>query len=82
MRLFKDLKEELAEQSLPTVRLTLSLCGKSAEQFVALHQQLGGENVISRNALAGRIIAKALSSGATTRHTERQTKRDQGNSSD
>lgn len=61
MNLYSDLKSELDEESSKeAVRLSVLLNGRAAESFRALHESLGGQEVISRNALAVRILSRAL----------------------
>lgn len=61
MKLFDELKTELdQEASKASVRLAIGLSGRAAEAFVSLHQSLGGEDVISRNALGVRILSRVL----------------------
>ena len=61
MNLYTDLKSELDEESSKeAVRLSVLLNGRAAESFRVLHESLGGQEVISRNALAVRILTRAL----------------------
>jgi hypothetical protein len=61
MKLFNELKNELDQESgEQTVRLSVGLSGRAAEVFIELHQSLGGPEVISRNALVTRILARVL----------------------
>lgn len=64
MNLFTDLKSELDQESgEESVRLSLGLSGRVAEAFLSLHELLGGQTVISRNALGVRILTRALMEG-------------------
>ena len=61
MKLFSELKNELdQEASEESVRLSVGLSGRAAEVFRELHESLGGQETISRNALVTRILARAL----------------------
>lgn len=61
MKLYDDLKQELDQESTEqAVRLSVGLSGRAAEAFLALHGSLGGQQAISRNGLASRILSRAL----------------------
>lgn len=61
MKLYDDLKQEINQESSEQgVRLSLGLSGRVAEALLSLHELLGGQSVISRNALGVRILTRAL----------------------
>lgn len=61
MKLFDGLKEELSQEANDqTVRVSVALSGRAAEAFLALHESLGGKEVISRNALGTRVLTRVL----------------------
>ena len=61
MKLYDDLKQEINQESSEQgVRLSVGLSGRAAEAFLSLHELLGGQSVISRNALGVRILTRAL----------------------
>lgn len=74
MDLFSDLKSELDQESNEdSVRVSALLKGQAATNLTGLHAALGGESVISRNALAVRILTKALTAGEVQK--QRRTRR-------
>lgn len=69
-QLYDQLKQELIQESNDqSLRLTVTLTGRQAEAFMALHAALGGPDAISRNALASRILSHALLAEQTGRRT-------------
>jgi hypothetical protein len=61
MNLFPDLKSEIDEElSEESVRISVGLNGRAAEAFRVLHESLGGQSVLSRNALGARILTRVL----------------------
>lgn len=75
MNLYTDLKSELDQElSDESVRVSAVLSGRAAEGFRVLHESLGGQGVISRNALAVRILTRAL----TVNEPEKQRRQMKG----
>lgn len=61
MKLFSELKNELEQEaSEESVRMSVGLSGRAAEVFRELHESLGGQEAISRNALGTRILSRVL----------------------
>lgn len=61
MNLYGDLKSEIDEElSEESVRISVGLSGRAAEAFRVLHESLGGQSVLSRNALGVRILTRVL----------------------
>ncbi len=57
----RELAAELAaEQQQTVIRYSVTLAGDVAEAFERLHRDLGGEAVLSRGELTGRLLRRVL----------------------
>ncbi len=71
-----QLKEELREsREERSLRLSLTLPPQTTTEFEQLHQDLGGDDVVTKPELAARLLTKVLRAEDDSAGTRRRNKR-------